>query len=223
MNWIYDIDKLDLSENKYSQYGEEVIIQYILYNIGVNDKGFFVDIGAGGAGKGLSNTKLLTELGWEGLSFDIDESEGIIKEFIKPDNVLEVLAKYNCPTLFEFLNIDVDSFDYDILKEILTEYEPLVICTEFNGTLDPLSNVKLKYEDGYTWDGTNKYGFSFTAGVKLLNDNGYTVVYNSKDTNLIAVNNKLLGNILQEILSIKATQNIYHPINEEAEWEELQN
>lgn len=209
MDWIKKLSSIDLTESKFSQYGEDVIIKRIFENI--NPKiNFFVDIGAGGAGKGLSNTKLLKECGWSGLSFDMDGSDGLIKEFITPFNICSVLKKYECPTNFDFLSVDLDSFDYDIIESLLREYKPVLICAEYNATIPPDVPVKLEYEEGYTWDGTNKYGFSFSAGVKLFEKFGYTVILSHADTNMFAIKTELLKGFKPEI---KAKQNVYHPIN----------
>src|SRR5258706_3937120 len=194
MEWIKQLSKLNLKENRYSQYGEEIIIDYIFQQIGTTNK-TLVDIGAGGAGKGLSNSKFLMGNGWGGLLFDMDgHGEGIIKEFVTPFNITDILKKNVCPKEFDFLSVDIDSFDYDLIDRLLNSgYCPRLICAEYNGTLNPYSAVKLKYEEGYTWDGTNKYGFSFNAGLKLFTKHGYTVIYSHKDTNMFAIKNDILG------------------------------
>lgn len=212
MNWIEGLSKLDLKANKYSQYGEELIIKSVFDNIGFTNK-YFIDIGAGGAGRNLSNTKLLTISGWTGLSFDMDGSEGTITEFITPNNICQILKNNICPNEFDFLSVDIDSFDYDVIDNVLKEYRPRLVCAEFNGTLDPKSSVKLQYEEGYTWDSTNKYGFSFGAGVKLFAKHGYTVIFNCKETNIFAVKSSLLPD---KVAPVTAAQCMYHPINKEA-------
>lgn len=210
MNWIEQLSKLDLSDKKFSQYGESVIAQSIFENIGTTNK-FLVDIGAGG---GYSNSKEFLNNGWSGFRFDLDGSEGTINEFIKPDNICALLAERECPNEFDFLSVDIDSFDYDVIDNVLKSYTPRVVCAEFNGTLDPNSFVKLKYEDGYTWDGTNKYGFSFGAGLRLFVNHGYAVIFNSKDTNMFAVKSDILPDDFKP--NVRANKNVYHPINKSA-------
>lgn len=212
MSWIDGLKNLNLKQNKYSQFGEELVIKSIFENISTTDK-FFVDIGAGGAGRNLSNTRLLKEEGWTGLAFDMDGSEGTIKEFITPDNICGILMDNGLQKHFDFLSVDIDSFDYDVIDNALYQYVPRVVCAEFNGTLDPLSKVKLQYEEGYTWDGTNKYGFSFSAGVELFRKHGYEVIFKSKETNMIAVLTSLLP---KNRPIVRAKRNLYHPINPNA-------
>lgn len=210
------LSELNLSGNKHSQYGEEVVAQYIFSYIGIN-KRFLVDIGAGGAGKNLSNSRTFLNGGWKGLLFDMDGSgNNIIKEFIKPDNIVSLLRKHSCPKQFDFLSVDIDSFDFDVIDNVLAYFSPSLVCAEFNATLDPELCVKLKYEEGYTWDGSNKYGFSFSAGVKLFAKHGYTVVHNHKDTNLFAVRNDLLPEEMRNNVEVLGKKNVYHAINPEA-------
>lgn len=216
MEWIKKISTLDLKGNKHSQFGEEVIIQFILDHIGVSNK-FLVDIGAGGAGRNLSNSKVFLNNGWKGLLFDMDGSgENIIKEFITPFNIVPLLEKHDCPKVFDFLSVDLDSCDYEIIDNTLTIFAPRLVCAEFNGTLDPNIPVKLQYEEGYTWDETNKYGFSFSAGVKLFAKHGYTVIFNHENTNIFAVRNYLLPEEVVKNIKIVAQKNVYHAINPSA-------
>lgn len=216
-HWAENIENAQLGEHEasYSQYGEDLIADYIFNKIGTTNN-FLVDIGAGGAGRNLSNSHFFLIRGWDGLCFDMDGTEGTIKEFIKPDNIVVLLKKHKCPTDYDFLSLDIDSFDYDVLESILKHYTPRLICVEFNGTLDPLLKVKLKYEDGYTWDGTNKYGFSLGAGIDLLQKSGYRAVLNHKETNIFAVRADLLPDgFVKKVNGIKT---MYHRFNPNAEW-----
>lgn len=217
-HWTERIESLDLSGNKYSQFGEEVIVQFIMdETLLCLPPNFLVDIGAGGAQRGLSNSRRFIEEGWKGLLFDMDGSEGTIKEFITPFNIVSLLKNHNCPQKFDFLNVDIDSFDYDVIDAILSSgYLPYIICAEFNGTLEPESRVKLAYEEGYTWDGSNKYGFSLGAGIYLFEKYGYKVIFNQQETNIFAVNSKVLPEGFNK--EIKGVKSDYHWFNKNAKW-----
>jgi hypothetical protein len=216
MNWIREIALLkDSSLN--SQYSEDAIISHVFKNIGVTNK-FFVDLGAGAYDGKMSNTRTLKSNGWDGFGVDCTNitDEWIIKEFVKPDNVCQILASQNTPTEFDFLNLDLDSSDYWVLQNVLKLYSPRLICTEFNGTLMPDIPVALEYEEGYTWDNTNKYGYSYAAGKKLLEQHGYVIVFNLHDTNIFAIKSELIKDL--QFPTVGARRNIYHPINNDAKW-----
>jgi hypothetical protein len=214
MNWISKI-RNPHPKAGFSQYDEDSIILNIFEEIKTTNN-FYVDIGALAYGASMSNTFCLHKEGWNGLAFDMDEDpqNRTLKEFITPSNILDILKKYNCPKSFDFLSLDIDSFDYDVLESILSEYNPRVICTEYNGTLDPNSTIKIKYKEGYVWDKTNNYGYSFGAGKYLLEKNGYKVILNQDDTNIFAIKNDLID----FDVNVEVKQNIYHKINENAEW-----
>jgi hypothetical protein len=217
LNWLLQIQKVH--GKGYSQYEEQAIIEFIFQNIGVHNKRF-VDLGAGQYGpEQMSNTKFLYEKGWWGFGVDAENitEPYIIQKFITPDNVVSVLKEQGTPETFDFLNLDLDSSDYWVLASLLEKYKPRLICAEFNGTLDPNISVALKYEEGYTWDKTNKYGFSFTAGVNLLKKHGYSVIFNQHDLNIFAAPSEYLP----EPITVTATKRTYHPNNPNAVWQEV--
>ncbi len=214
MNWISEI-RNPRQDAGLSQYDEDTIILNTFDHIGTTNR-YYVDIGALAYGTTMSNTQILHNLGWKGLAFDMDEdpTNRAIKEFITPFNICDILKKYDCPKNFDFLSLDIDSFDYDVLESILQEYSPRLICSEFNGTLDPNSTIKLEYQEGYVWDRTNNYGYSFGAGKYLLDKYGYVVILNQDETNIFAIKKELIDFEVNVI----ATQCIYHAINPLAKW-----
>lgn len=216
-NWVTEIATLS-AYGQQSQYGEEAIIDHIFKNIGVTNQ-YMVDLGAGAYGEStMSNTRKLKQTGWKGYGVDMGNrgESWIIERFIKPDNILNILAEQHTPKEFDFLNLDIDSCDFWVLQKVLQEYSPRCICTEFNGTLSSHESMVLKYEDGYTWDETNKYGYSFAAGEKLLNEHGYRIIYNMLNQNIFAVKKELVRGLL---FNVTASQVWYHPQNIHAIWE----
>lgn len=218
-NWIDEIHSLKDIKGGESQFSEDAIIEHIFQHIGSPNR-FFVDLGAGAYdGSTMSNTRTLKRKGWIGYGVDINPTKDhhVIKSFIRPDNVVELMTAQRTPNYFDFLNLDIDSSDFWVLKKILESgYKPRVICTEFNGTLDPNVSVVLRYEKGYSWDRTNKYGYSFAAGKKLLERYGYAIIYNLHDTDIFAVRKELVQGLQ---VNVTAKQQFYHPINPSAIWD----
>lgn len=218
MNWIEELQSKDFKGSK-SQFGEDEIISFIFSNIFPSNR-FFCDIGAGFYGKGqMSNTKVLSDNGWHGLRIDAnnDDDPTIERLYVTPENIVPFLKSKSVPYGFDFLTIDIDSFDLDILEAVVPEYRPSVICTEFNSALDPEKSLKLKYEKDYVWDETAKYGYSFGAAVKFCNKHGYVIILNHVEQNLFLVRNDL---ITEDLPIISSKQTNYHPWNDKAEWEE---
>lgn len=217
-NWVEEIANIVGKEGEQSQFQEESIIQHIFDYIGTGGNRFFVDLGAGAYDQsGMSNTRKLKESGWFGFGVDAKEckDQWVLQRFITPANVVEILTGQKTPKNFSFLNLDIDGNDFYVLDEVLKVYRPRVICTEFNGTLDPETPVVMKYQEDYVWDGTNKYGYSFAAGKKLLEKHGYVIVFNLNQTDIFAVRKDLVDPI-EPIVTAEKVQ--YHPVNPQAEW-----
>jgi len=219
MSWIREIKSITKSGGS-GQFEESEIIFHVFQNIGTTNK-YLVDIGAGAyGGSSMSNIRDMMETGWTGFGVDCSEvgDEWTIKKFVKPDNIVSILEEQKTPLEFDFLNLDIDSSDFWVLKNMLEAgYRPRLICTEYNGTLDPEKSLVLKYTDGYMWDETNKYGYSFAAGKKLLSQYGYTIIFNQHDTNIFAIRTADIG---EEVVVVEAKKNPYHPTSADAIWVE---
>jgi hypothetical protein len=216
-NWVTEIANLPANSQQ-SQYGEEAIIDHIFKHIGATNQ-YLVDLGAGAYGDStMSNTRKLIQSGWGGYGVDVSNKgeSWIIERFIKPDNILEIMAEQDTPKDFDFLNLDIDSCDFWVLKKILKQYAPRCICTEYNGTLNPDISLVLAYEEGYTWDETNKYGYSFAAGEKLLEEHGYKIIYNMLNQNIFALKKNLVEGLMFRVTAMPVQ---YHPENTKAIWE----
>ena len=216
MNLLKKLDPMPL-KGKYSQYGEDAIAQIVFDHIGTTNK-VCVDIGAGEYDGTMSNTRLLEENGWRRIAFDINAKEGsnVVKAMVTPDNVGGLLYSLDVPWKFDFLSLDIDSCDYYVLDQILMEaFWPNIICVEFNGCLDPNIPVSQEYQEGYTWDKTDNYGFSWKAGYDLLTSYGYIVFLNQHNTNMWAIQAEF-ADFEQPIFDVKRTQ--YHPHNPNAKF-----
>lgn len=203
-----------------SQFGEHNIIDEIFRHIDPTIP-YVVDIGAGFYGHGtLSNTEHLLDKGWKGLFIDAKpalEQKHIKKYFVTPYNIVQIFQENNVPGVFALLSIDIDSFDLDVMVSILEKgYVPLVICTEYNGCLPPDQSLKLAYEEGYTWDETTKYGYSFAAGQKFAEKYGYRIVLNQSNMNLYMIHKIALQQAADQQLEIKAIQQHYHAKSKDA-------
>lgn len=188
LQWVKDISKVPLVK-RYAQFCEENIFDYIFENIKTTNK-YLVDFGAGGLGCSMSNSRYLLENGWTGLRMDGNPmgDETIKQEFITAENICDLFAKYEVPKEFDFLSIDTDGNDLWILKNMLDGgYSPRVIINEFNGCLLVGESKAIKNNPSHTWCENDYYGASFDAFKKILNERGYTLVYQIATTNMIFI------------------------------------
>ena len=75
----------------------------------------------------------------------------------------------------DLLSIDIDYNDYWIWKAV-TAVSPRVVVIEYNATLRPPMSLVVPYDPACMWDGTNYFGASLEALVRLGRDKGYRVV-----------------------------------------------
>lgn len=149
---------------------------------------FFVDIGAQDGVLG-SQTLALAKRGWGGINYEADTSlfEGmkaryaalspikIRRELVTPDTIAEILKRDGAPENFGFLSLDIDSFDYYVLHNILESYTPSVICVEINEMIPPPIVFAVEYRADAMWSGDRFQGFSIQAAKNLCHRFGYGI------------------------------------------------
>ncbi len=122
------------SKNNYCFLDEETIIKRYLSILPVTNT-FCVDIAASD-GISMSNTYSLYKSGWDGIAVELDsikfaslsntyknfERVSLIKTKVIPGNIISLLKACECPTDFQFLNFDIDSYDYFVLEHWLVNF-----------------------------------------------------------------------------------------------------
>lgn len=165
-----------LERKVYSQNGEDGIIESLFDLIGTTDK-FFVEIGCEDGTE--CNTRKLLELdGWTGIRLDNNNSSQerrIFRQYVTPENVVDLFHEHGVQKEFDFLSVDVDFSDFHILNAVLKAFRPRVICSEYNSSLGPDEDMVVPYVPGQYWDRTNYFGASFTAFARLGAAFGYRV------------------------------------------------
>jgi hypothetical protein len=173
----------------YSQSDEDGIIQEIFNRVGTRNR-IFVEFGVE-SGIECNSVKLLVE-GWRGLWLDagtkhvaqirthfrtfIDDRRLTANEaFVVAENINSLLEQGGVTGEIDFLSIDIDNNDYWVWKEI-TAIRPRVVAIEYNATLRPPMSLVVPYDPERRWDGTNYFGASLEALVRLGRDKGYQIV-----------------------------------------------
>jgi hypothetical protein len=151
----------------YSQTGEEGILEAIFAAIGTTNR-HLVDIGAGD-GTALSNTRLFLEAGWHGARFDAAYAGDVNQARITAENVGDILAKYNTPGEFDLLSLDIDGFDWYVLRALLRTYAPRVIVCEVNNAHPAEPALAIHYDPGFVFANTAYFGAT-VAAFRLLGE-----------------------------------------------------
>jgi hypothetical protein len=113
-------------------------------------------------------------------------------EFIKPSNINKLFKKYNVPTEFDFLSIDIDGQDFHVWNK-LENYSPRVVSIEMNFHIEPGLDKVMPLNDDWVWEGNEMSGSSITSLKKLGNKKGYALVATCM-SDAIFVRNDLIFN-----------------------------
>ena len=173
----------------YSQNDEDGIIAEIFRRIGIAHR-TFVELGVE-TGIECDTVKLLIE-GWRGLWIEADpQSADLIRAnfepFIAEDKLMLVESRITAENIdmllrqgrmraeVDLLSIDIDCNDYWVWKAI-SAIDPRVVAIEYNATLRPPMSLVAPYRPDASWDGSNFYGASLEALVRLAAAKGYRMV-----------------------------------------------
>jgi hypothetical protein len=173
----------------YSQCDEDGIIQEIFRRIGTSNR-TFIEFGVE-SGVECNSVKLLVE-GWSGMwieasaphageilnqfkSFLADKKLRLSQNFVTAENINTLFSDAGMTGEIDFLSVDIDYNDYWIWKAI-TAVSPRVVVIEYNATLRPPMSLVVPYDPNRSWDGTNYFGASLEALVRLGREKGYRVV-----------------------------------------------
>lgn len=95
---------------------------------------------------------------------------------ITPDNVVELIKSNSNGEDFKFLDLDIDGYDYFVLKAILESMPPSIIVAELNEKIPPPVEFTVKYHPNYEWNCSDFFGMSISKFYKLMNEFGYDIV-----------------------------------------------
>jgi hypothetical protein len=173
----------------YAQNDEDGILQEIFRRIGMASR-TFVEFGVE-SGVECNSVKLLVE-GWRGLWIEGDtvHAEAIrrrfvpflashqltmLENFVTAENIDALLAKGGMVGEIDLLGIDIDYNDLWVWKAI-TAIRPRVVVIEYNASFRPPLSITVPYDPNGRWNGSNYYGASLEALVRLGREKGYRIV-----------------------------------------------
>lgn len=113
--------------------------------------------------------------------------------FATPESICSILQSYNAPHSPDLIKIDIDGYDLQVLRSILTSYRPKVIYAEINEKIPPPIHFEILYNPDYFWDGSHCFGFSVTAGNTVMNEHGYVILQIHGGNNILCVDKQLLS------------------------------
>jgi len=112
-------------------------------------------------------------------------------EFVNPGNICDIFEKYNVPVELDVLKVDIDGYDLDLLRAILKKYRPKIIISEINEKIPPPVCFEIPYRDNYAWDNSHCFGFSLSAGKKVMDEHQYKILSVYELNNMLCCNVEL--------------------------------
>ena len=158
--------------------------------------GYYVDIGASDGWSSSATFPFAKNSNFSGLSIELDDKKFKKMQFIyskfenthtskskvTPENVVEILNKFDVPQNFDILNLDIDSYDLFVIKKLLEFYRPKIISMEINEKIPPPVYFTVTYDENHFWKGDHFFGCSLQAAyeeVSKFDYKLYTLIYNN--------------------------------------------
>jgi hypothetical protein len=170
-----------------SQNGEDGMIHDIFRRIGTPAR-VFAEVGIGDGRE--NNTAFLLSQGWSGYWIDgndqfvkglesrVDLQDGCIRSkvaFVSKENIAKLFEELGVPREFDLLSLDIDQNTFYVW-EGLRDFRPRVVVVEYNASLPPDVDWKVRYDPSRGWDGSNNFGASLKAYEKLGRELEYSLV-----------------------------------------------
>jgi hypothetical protein len=168
-----------------------------------NKSNYVIDIGAS-TGAGTAYPVLCDET-YSGIAIECAEANcEKLKQSVRnpkihihcgyatPDSICGILQKYNAPHSPDLIKVDIDGYDLQVIRSILTSYRPKVIYAEINEKIPPPIHFEILYNPDYFWDSSHCFGFSIAAGNSVMQENGYAILQIHGGNNILCIDKQLL-------------------------------
>ena len=181
--------KLLIKKSNFSNFNEEQILKkYVEELLPAGGSRVAVDIGAGDGVKG-SNTYALFSEGWKGLGVECDarRAEKLAKTYarfrgvaachrrVTPEGVAPLLREHGVGRGFAVLSLDIDSYDYLVLAELLAAFRPQIVVTEINEKIPPPIRFHVKYDPHFRLR-HHFFGYSIASLADLCAEHDYAIM-----------------------------------------------
>lgn len=212
-------------------FGEHLVLKRIIASMDLSYHDLvYVDIGAGD-GIDMSNTYLIARGGGRGYCIEFNsfkfammavtyqtlDNVCLAKAPATPQGIAPLLRGLGVPPIFDFLNLDIDSYDYDVLSSVLEAFRIRILCVEINPEFPLSIDFAVRYPAA-EWDGTDFQGMSFSMAYKLLRKHQYRVI-RAEGASVFAIEAAADTRSFPEI-SLDQVREKYGSSKDRAHWEE---
>ncbi len=187
---------------KYSQNGEDGILEWIFDLVGTTNRSF-IEIGASDGEENC--TRSLVESGWTGIWIEADTDRArrarevaagrvvVLDAPAEPSTIAAMLRRADARADPDLVVLDIDGNDWWLLYAVLLAVSPRVLVVEYNSTYQPGQWWVEPYRQGFTWDQSFRHGASLDAMTRLAATFGFVLLgCNSTGVNSFYVSGETL-------------------------------
>jgi hypothetical protein len=160
-------------------------------------KGYVVDIAASDGVDQSCSLGFFKDPNWNGLAIEMEPlkfsrlaflhinfpNSKLARGRVTPLNISALLQGFDVPPEFDILNLDIDSYDLEVLDAMLTfGFKPKIISMEINEKIPPPLYFNVHFHPDHVWQRDPFYGCSLTAAAQVVRTHGYileSVQYNN--------------------------------------------
>lgn len=160
-------------------------------------KGYVVDIAASDGVDQSCTLGFFKDPNWSGLAVEMEPlkfsrlaflhinfpNSSLARARVTPSNIRALLQGFDVPTDFDILNLDIDSYDLDVVDAMLTSgFKPKIISMEINEKIPPPLYFNVHFAPDHVWQQDHFFGCSLTAAARGVRAHGYileSVQYNN--------------------------------------------
>ncbi len=174
---------------------------------------YVIDIGAS-VGAGVAHP-ILCDTAYTGVAIECNpNNRELLEKAIKnpkvnvhigyatPDSIVSIFQKYNVPREPDMVKIDIDGYDLQVLRSVLSAYKPAVIYAEINEKIPPPIEFEILYNPSYAWDGSHCFGCSIAAADKVMTANNYAIVCIDGGNNILCIRKDYLSSNARDVHTI---------------------
>lgn len=185
--------------------------------------GFVVDVAASDGVTQSCTLGFFKDPEWQGLAVEMNpisfsklafvysnfENAKLARSRVVPKSICPLLRGFEVPRNFDLLNLDIDSYDLDVIDAMLSGgFRPKIISMEINEKIPPTIFFSVNYDDGHYWKGDHFFGCSLAAAAKVVRPYGY-ILESLQYNNAIFVRSDLGLNIFQDLNVVSAYESGY--------------
>ena len=171
----------------FSGHGETDVVKAYLKDLNLSKK-YFVDIGASDGVNSSATLEFAKDAEWDGLSIEFDKKKfsklkyvykrfkniNLLNKKVTPDNVEVIFSDACVPKNLTFINLDIDSYDLEIINQILDSgFRPDIVSIEINEKIPPPIYFSVTYDKNHFWKGDHFYGCSIVAANEVFMSHNY--------------------------------------------------